>query len=381
MNSQDILEQLVAFKTVSHDSNLDLIDYVQTFLTGIGARCQLYYDSGRRKANLFATVGPPDMGGILLSGHSDVVPVEGQDWSSDPFVLRERAGRLYARGSADMKGFLACSMAAAARAVGKHLRTPLHLAFSYDEETGCIGVRSLIEAMSAWAYRPQCCIIGEPTLLRTAIGHKGKTALNATCHGHAAHSAMPANGVNAIYLASELVARVQTLQREIEAKGPHDQGYEVPYTTLHVGTIHGGTALNIVPERCEVQLEFRNVPADDPAHLIARLKSDGAHVAETNARPGCRSDIKLEILNDYPGLETPAEAEVVGLVCAATGQRDTIKVGFGTEGGLFSSCLGIPTVVCGPGSIEQAHKPDEFITTDQLMRCDRVLDAIVERLR
>lgn len=380
MNSRDILSRLVAFKTVSRDTNLDLIDYVRTFMVGIGAHCQLYYDAGGRKANLFATLGPRDVGGILLSGHTDVVPVDGQAWSCDPFVLHERDGNLYARGAADMKGFLACSMAAAARAADRHLRTPLHLAFSYDEEIGCVGVRSLIEDMSTWAYRPRCCIIGEPTLLRTAIGHKGKTALSAICHGHAAHSAIPTNGVNAIYLASAFISRVQTLQRELEANGLHDPSYEVPYSTLHVGTVRGGTALNIVPERCELEFEIRNLPNDDAVHLAERLKGDAESIAALNAQPGCRSEIEFEVLNSYPGLDTPSEAEVVGLVTTLTGQRDPIKVSFGTEGGLFSTRLGVPTVVCGPGSIEQAHKPDEFVTTDQLFRCDRVLDAIIDRL-
>ncbi len=380
MNSRDILERLVAFKTVSRNSNLDLIDYVQGFMVGIGAECRLYYDRAGSKANLFATVGPRDTGGVLLSGHTDVVPVDGQDWSGDPFALRERDGKLYARGAADMKGFIACSLAAAARAADKRLRTPLHLAFSYDEEIGCVGVRSLIEAMSAWAYRPRCCIVGEPTLLRPAIGHKGKTAVHVICHGHSAHSAMPANGVNAIYLAAALVGRVQALQHELEVNGPNDPAYDVPYTTLHVGSMHGGTALNIIPERCELEFEVRDLPADDPARLIEGLKGDAASIAARSARPGCRSEFEFETLNTYPGLDTPSDADVVGLVCALTGQRDPIKVAFGTEGGLFSTRLGIPTVVCGPGSIEQAHKPDEFVTTDQLLCCDRVLDAIIERL-
>lgn len=380
MNSRDILERLVSFKTVSSDTNLDLIDYVRSFMVGVGADCQLYYDADRRKANLLATIGPPETAGVLLSGHTDVVPVKGQNWSGDPFILREQDGRLYARGAADMKGFLACSMAAVARASGRPFRTPLHLAFSYDEEVGCLGVRSLIDAMGGWAHQPRCCIIGEPTLLRTAIGHKGKTAMNVICHGHAAHSAIPTNGVNAIYLASTLVGQLQGLQHELEVNGLHDSSYEVPYTTLHVGTIHGGTALNIVPARCELEFEVRNLPADDPIRLIERLKADAALAVARSARPGCRAQVEFELLHEYPGLDTPAEAEVVGLVCSLTGQRDPIKVSFGTEGGLFSTRLGIPTVVCGPGSIEQAHKPDEFVSMDQLMRCDRVLDAVIERL-
>jgi acetylornithine deacetylase len=279
-----------------------------------------------------------------------------------------------------MKGFLACALAAAARATLVPLRIPLHLAFSYDEEVGCLGVRSLVESMSTWTHQPKFCIVGEPTMLKTAIGHKGKTALRATCHGHAAHSAFPDNGVNAIHLAVDLVDRVRTIQAEIVASGNRDPGYEVPYTTLHVGVIHGGTALNIVPDRCELEVEIRNLAADDPATLVARLRQEGGQIAARARHPGCRSDVAIELANEYPGLDTAPDADVVALTAALTGEYELIKVAFGSEGGLFSGRLGIPTVVCGPGSIDQAHKPDEFLSVDQLQRCDAMMDALLARL-
>jgi acetylornithine deacetylase len=379
MNSTQILERLVGFPTVSRDSNLALIDFVRDFLAAAGIESRLYRDRTQAKANLFATVGPADRGGVLLSGHTDVVPVDGQAWTTDPFDLRARGGCLYARGAADMKGFIACALRAAVVAAGRSLSVPLHLALSYDEETGCLGVRSLIEDMGSWTHRPTCCIVGEPTLLRAAIGHKGKTALAATCHGRAAHSARPADGVSAIHLACDFIAALRARQRHLETEGARDPAYEVPYTTLHVGVIRGGSALNIVPARCELEFEIRNLPADDPRHLIAALRDDAAAAAAALHRGG-DARIDIEVVNAYPGLETPPDADVVALVAELTGHRERIKVGFGTEGGLFSGVLGIPAVVCGPGSIDQAHKPDEFIASDQLDRCDAMLDALLERL-
>src|SRR5579863_4279459 len=286
MNSAQILERLVGFPTVSRDSNLPLIEYVRELLSACGSACRLYMDQEGRKANLYASIGPAELPGILLSGHTDVVPVDGQNWSSAPFELRERGARLYGRGAADMKGFLACALRAARRAAGLPLRMPLQLAFSYDEEVGCLGVRSLIEDMAHWTHRPRFCIVGEPTLLRPATGHKGKTALRAVCRGRPAHSANPGQGINAIHMACELIGRIRERQRSIERSGRHDAGYEVPYTTLHVGVIHGGTVLNIVPGRCELEFEFRNVPDDDPAALVAALRDDARSVGSTFRRAG-----------------------------------------------------------------------------------------------
>jgi acetylornithine deacetylase len=379
MNSIEILERLVGYPTVSRDSNLALIEFARDFLRARGIESRLYLDAEGRKANLYASVGPVDRGGVLLSGHTDVVPVDGQEWRSDPFRLVERDGKLHARGSADMKGFIACALRAASLAAGRKLAIPLQLAFSYDEEIGCLGVRSVIEDMVHWAHLPTCCIVGEPTLLRIATGHKGKTAMRASCHGHAAHSACPDQGVNSIHLASDLIDRVRRRQAGIERGGARDPGYAVPYTTLHVGVIHGGTALNIVPARTDVELEIRNLPTDDPALIVAAIREDAAAIAAA-ARGPVPARIDLDVTNEYPGLETPAEAPVVALVAALTGNRDCIKVSFGTEGGLFSGRLGIPTVVCGPGSIDQAHKPDEFVSRDQLGRCDAMLEALLARL-
>jgi acetylornithine deacetylase len=378
MNSVEILERLVAFRTVSRDPNLELINWVQEFLSSRGIESRLYPDDTGGKANLYATIGPTDRGGILLSGHTDVVPVDGQRWSTDPFSLFERDGRLLGRGTADMKGFLACALRAADLARARNLTTPLHLAFSYDEETGCIGVRSLIEDMTRWAHKPQFCIVGEPTMLRTALGHKGKSAITATCKGRAAHSANPARGINAIHLACDLVGTLRQQQELLVAAQLRDPAYEVPYSTVHVGTIQGGTVLNIVPSHCELQFEIRNLPIENAASIAGNIRDQAeqlcAHYGDQDAR------IDLAVTNQYPGLETPEDSPVVALLGTLTGNHSTFKVGFGSEAGLFSGELGIPTAICGPGSIDQAHKPDEFISRDQLQRCDAMMDALLQHL-
>ena len=380
MNSAQILDRLISFPTVSRDSNLALIEYVRDFLASRGVASRLYMDIAGRKANLYASIGPTEQAGILLSGHTDVVPVDGQKWSSAPFRLQQRGELLYARGAADMKGFLACALRAADRAIGRPLRLPLQLAFSYDEEVGCLGVRSLIEDMAVWSHRPKFCIVGEPTLLRPAVGHKGKTALKAICHGRAAHSASPDRGVNAIHMATDLIDKIRLRQASIAQTGPRDCAYEVPYTTLHVGVIDGGTVLNIVPDLCEIQFEIRNLPTDDPAVLVSAMRADAAAIAEAMSGDA-DTRIELELSNEYPALDTPPDSEVAELAAALTGNRERIKVGFGSEAGLFSGRLGIPTVVCGPGSIDQAHRPDEFVAMDQLLRCDAMMDALLDRLR
>ncbi|HTW75058.1 MAG TPA: acetylornithine deacetylase [Steroidobacteraceae bacterium] len=384
MNSLQILDRLIGFATVSREPNLALIEYVQDYLAACGVACRLYRDPVERKANLYASVGPADRGGVLLSGHTDVVPVDGQAWSCDPFRLQQRGERLFARGAADMKGFLACALRAAALAAARPLQLPLQLAFSYDEEVGCLGVRSLIDDMARWHERPRFCIVGEPTALRIAVGHKGKIALRARCHGRAAHSAYPHLGVNAIHLATDLVGRIRERQQRIERHGTHDPAYAVPYTTLHVGVIRGGAALNIVPEHCELEIEIRHLASDAPQRLVDELRADAdavlADPARADSPAAARGRIDLEVIQGYPGLETPADSAVVELTAALTGHRECTKMDFGSEAGLFSERVGVPTVVCGPGSIEQAHQPDEFIALDQLQRCDAMLDALLDRL-
>lgn len=380
MRTIDILDELIAYPTISANPNRELIDRCAGLLRDVGADVALIEAEGGGKANLYATVGPRDRPGVLLSGHTDVVPVEGQDWSVPPFALTRRDGRLYGRGTADMKGFVASALAAALVAAERPLATPLHLALSYDEEIGCIGVRSLIEMLASAPFRPRLCIVGEPTSMDVATGHKGKVALRARCRGREAHSALAPTGLNAIHLACELVASLRELQREIERDGPRDGDYDVPYTTVHVGRIDGGVALNIVPNAASVSFEIRHLAADDPATLIGRVEARAAAIVATRRAAFPEADIAIEITNTYPGLDTPPGADVVAFVKSLTRGNATKKVAFGTEGGLFDTELGIPTAVCGPGSMAQGHKPDEFVSEAQLARCDAMLAALITRL-
>ncbi len=284
MDSIDILARLIAFPTVSRDSNLELIGWVRDRLAERGIEALLVHDATGTKANLFATIGPTDRPGVMLSGHTDVVPVEGQDWSFPPFEMTRREGRLHGRGAADMKGFLACALAATLRAARRPLRTPLSLAFSYDEEVGCLGVRRLIAVLETAPVRPAFAIVGEPTAMQVATGHKGKTALSAVCIGREAHSALAPTALNALHLGCDLVAAIRAVQAEIAESGARDGDYDVPFTTLHVGRMQGGTALNIVPNRCEVEFEIRNLAADDPDRLVERIRGEAARDRRARAR-------------------------------------------------------------------------------------------------
>ncbi len=376
----ELLERLIGFPTVSRDSNLQLIEFVRAYLDEHAIASTLTHNDERTKANLHAVIGPSDVPGVMLSGHTDVVPVDGQDWSSDPFSMRRAAGACYGRGTADMKGFIACVLAMAPHAVGRELTRPIHIALSYDEEIGCIGVRRMIDVLEHAPVRPAFCIVGEPTEMAVAIAHKGKTGALGICHGVSAHSALAPTGLNAIYLAGELIAAIRAMQDELIAAGGHDPAYAVPYTSLHVGVIAGGTQLNIVPNRCTFEFEIRNIAKDAPGEIMARVRAQADKIVERHRGefPDCRIDI--EVFNEYPGLDTSPEDEVVAFVKSLANANDHIKVAFGTEGGLFQQRLGVPTVVCGPGSMEQGHKPDEFITEEQLGRCDRFLAALVDRL-
>lgn len=380
MNTLTILEKLVSFSTVSRDPNRPLIDFVRAFLAGHGIESELVEAEGRRKANLFATIGPRDRPGIMLSGHTDVVPVEGQPWSSDPFQLRVADDRAFGRGTADMKGFVASALALAARAASRNLETPLHLALSHDEEIGCVGVRSLIDRLATRGFAAVLAVIGEPTGMRIATGHKGKLAARATCCGVSGHSALAPKALNAIHLACDFVGALRRRQDELAESGARDDDYDIPYTTIHAGVITGGTALNIVPSLCSVDFEIRNIAADDPAAILDGLMDDAAALAAAQRAAHPEAAIRIERLNDYPGLATPAESEAVRFVAALLDDGATHKVAFGTEGGLFSSRLGVPALVCGPGSMDQGHKPDEFITLDQLAACDRFMERLLDRI-
>jgi acetylornithine deacetylase len=376
MDSIAILERLIAFPTVSRDSNLDLIFYASDLLGASGIACRIIHSADGHKANLFATIGPADKAGIMLSGHTDVVPVDGQNWTLPPFELTTRNGKLYGRGAADMKGFVASALATCLKASKMALRTPLHLALSYDEEVGCLGVRDLIEMLSAAPQRPLLCIVGEPTNMQVATGHKGKLAARAVCKGREGHSALAPLALNAIHLGCDFVRALRDEQDRLARDGARDGDYDIPYTTVHVGKINAGVALNIVPNLCEVDFEIRNVAADDAAIVLDRLRIAAARIASDAASVAAEAAIDIEITNTYPGLNTPPTSEAVAFVKSLTGANDTMKVAFGTEGGLFSRDLGTPAVVCGPGSMAQGHKPDEYVSVEQLRRCDEMLERL-----
>ena len=378
MNSQDLLRTLIGFPTVSADSNLALIRHVQGLLEAADIACRLVLDESGCKANLYASVGPVDVPGVLLSGHTDVVPVEGQAWTLPPFAGTLQDGRIYGRGACDMKGFVACAVVALLDAArGEPLKRPLQLALSHDEEIGCVGVRRLLEVLELAPVRPFLCIVGEPTQLQVALGHKGKAALRAHCHGQEGHSSRAPLHVNAIHLASDLVTALRTSQRRLAEEGTRDAAYDIPYTTLHVGRIDGGKALNIVPNLCTLDFEIRHLPADDPASLVATLQDTADALVAQARQLSPKAAIEIETVNAYPGLDTHPSVEAVRflqtLVEPGTAQ---LKVAFGTEGGLFASRLDTPVVVCGPGSIEQAHKPDEYVEISQLEACDALLGRL-----
>jgi len=373
----DILETLIGFRTVSRDANEAMIRWIAAALTGAGGDVRVLPGNAPARYNLFASFGPPGDGGIVLSGHSDVVPVDGQDWATDPFALTARAGALRGRGAVDMKGFIASAIAAAGRIDVNRLQRPLHIAISHDEETGCIGVRRMLATLAAEKFRAAGCIVGEPTGLRIAVGHKGKIAGCIQCRGVAAHSANPSLGCNAIHLAADMVAALRALQDFLRAHGARDAAYAVPYSTVHVGTIAGGAALNIVPDSCDIGFEIRLLPGDAPAPLLARLRAAAARIAAAQA-PHAAS-IKVIEQNAYPGLDSGADTALVALLQAA-GAGEVLKVGFGSEAGLFKTTLALPAIVCGPGSIDRAHKPDEFITSDELTECDAFLDRVIATL-
>jgi acetylornithine deacetylase len=380
MDSIEILERLVAFPTVSRDSNLDLIGYVTGLLEAHGVAARIIRSDDGHKANLFATIGPADHAGVMLSGHTDVVPVDGQNWTLPPFEMTMRDGKLYGRGTADMKGFVACALAAALKAARMELTTPLHLALSYDEEIGCIGVRSLVEMLRDAPQKPILCIVGEPTAMQVATGHKGKIGAHAICRGREGHSALAPLALNAIHLGCDLVAALRKEQDRLAREGARDGDYDIPYTTVHVGRMNAGVALNIVPNLCRIEFEIRNIAADNPEAILEKIRKEAARIASKASFLATEAAIDIEVFNAYPGLDTPTDSQAVAFVKSLTGVNGTIKVAFGTEGGLFSRDVGTPTVVCGPGSMAQGHKPDEFISLEQMRRCDAMLDKLLERL-
>jgi acetylornithine deacetylase len=378
-NALEIVRRLVAFDTVSRNSNLALIDWVRNYLADFGVQSTLIFDATGAKANLFATIGRPDRAGYVLSGHTDVVPVDGQNWSSDPFAVAERDGRLYGRGACDMKSFIAVALATVPQLVASRLERPVHLCFSYDEEVGCRGAPSLIEHMQALEVPPLLCIVGEPTDMNVVIAHKGNVRYRCVVAGHECHSALTQNGANAVEAAAELVAKLKAMARRKKAQGPFDQEFDPPYTTVHTGTIQGGTAMNIVPKECHFDFEIRYVPEEDPEQLLNELKTYAREFIEPEMREvSASTGVEFLFRSSLHGLNTSATADATEFAKLLTGRSNTRKISFGTEGGLFGKA-GIPTVVCGPGSIEQAHKPDEWVTLPQIAACEAFMAGLVAR--
>lgn len=372
------LEALIGFDTTSRNSNLALIDWAEDWLTRHGAVCRRIPDETGTKANLWATFGPADVPGWVLSGHTDTVPVDGQNWTVEPFGVTERDGRFYGRGTCDMKGFVACCLGLAPELQHATLSRPIHLALSYDEEIGCIGVRGLLQELAVQDVRPMGCIVGEPTLMQVCIGHKTKRSLRATFTGTNGHSSRAPEFVNAVEYGARLVARMQEIGRRLASDGLRDPLYDTPHSTAHVGTAHGGTALNIVPDRFVTNFEFRVLTQEDADALVDEIRAFAfdtllPEMQATDPSAG----IEFELTAAFPGLDTAEDAPVAATARRLAHRNNSIKVAYGTEGGLFDEMAGIPTIICGPGSIGEAHRADEFCAVEQIDACEAFLRRLV----
>jgi acetylornithine deacetylase len=379
--SRAMIDRLIKFNTVSRDSNLGLIEWVRDYLQGFGATTRLTHDATGKKANLFATLGDSKKPGLILSGHTDVVPVDGQSWDTDPFVAVERDGRLYARGSADMKGFIGIILAQAPKFVAalnaNRLDAPLHYALSYDEEVGCLGVRGLIRDLEENGIRPAGCVVGEPTSMQPIIAHKGTHRFRCAVHGREAHSSYVTRGVNAIEYAARLVVYIRQLADRLAQIERRDYGFTVPYTTLSTGLIQGGIAANVVPKDCVFQFDMRTLPQASPEALFEEIRTYAQVLANEMRTVDPESGIDLKWVSQTVGLAA-AESDAIVQWAMKLSRNTTVgKVSYGTEAGLFQK-MGVPTVICGPGDIAEAHRPNEFVALDQLAQCEIFMDRILE---
>ena len=372
----EILDRLIAYPTVSRTSNLALVDWAEDLLVNAGWDVTRIPSPDGTKAGLHARIGPKAAGGICLSAHTDVVPADGQPWTRDPFKLTREGDRLFGRGTTDMKGFLASALALAERAGGTALSRPLSLVLSYDEEIGCVGIQEMIPALHPLMMAPDLVIVGEPTSMGAATGHKGKAALRVTCKGEAGHSAMAPNFLNAIHVAADFVAELRNVQHDL-AGGPLDTAYDIPYSTVHVGRIDGGRALNIVPDSTTLEVEVRYL-AETTADAMIQLVTQAAH--RTEARFERSNLIEITQTGGYPGLEQPVDAGLTSLIGDLTGSPETTKIAFGTEGGVFAA-LGLKTLVIGPGNMStDGHQPDESLPLSELRACDAMMDRVLSKL-
>ena len=380
-NEIEILKNLVSFDTTSSKSNLDLIEFIKNYLNEFNIESTLLHDNTNEKANLYATIGPKDVSGIILSGHTDVVPINKDSWDYDPFNLTQIDDKFFGRGCADMKGFLALVLSRVPIMVQANLKKPIHLAFSHDEEVGCVGVKKLLDHIHQIPIKPEFCIVGEPTSMEVVTSHKGKCAYKVNVKGLASHSGQAPLGVNAISYAAQLLLFISELAKEKSIKGPFDKEFEIPYTTLHTGVISGGKALNIVPDFCEFEFEIRYLENDKPLDLISKIKK----YAEENILPEMKKtsnecSINIEEKISYPSFSIKKDSGPVSFMQKLLQNQITKKVIFGSEAGLYVEKLSVPTVVCGPGSIQQAHKSNEYISQSQLESCGKFLDNLIINL-
>ncbi len=379
LSSKEILGRLIGFDTTSYKSNLELIHWVQNYLEGYGVTSQLLYDPTKNKANLYAVIGPEDKAGIVLSGHTDVVPVEGQAWDRDPFQLFESNGLLYGRGTCDMKGFIAVALSRVPEMVAKAGITPIHFALSYDEEVTCLGAYDIAKHLDQMTVKPKLCIVGEPTSMKSITGHKGICAYDCAVHGKEAHSSLAPYAVNAVEYAAELVTFIKSLARRMASEGPFNTEFDPPFTTVHTGVLKGGTALNIVPQRCDFSFEIRNVPEVNTELLVKEIQDYARQVLEPQMkRVDAKSGFDFTDIGGAPAFNISNDDPAVAYVLSLSGANETEKASFATEAGIYQT-HGVPTVICGPGNIAQAHKPNEFISLEQLGKCEMFMDRLLGR--
>jgi len=378
-STEEMLAHLVSFDTTSRDGNIPLIAFVEDYLDGWGVpHFRVDYEANR-KTNLFATIGPQIAGGIVLSGHTDVVPVDGQPWTSDPFDLTQRGERLFGRGTCDMKGFLAVCLAEVPNFLKAGLKSPIHLALSCDEEVGCKGVRPLVAHMRDNLPKPRAVIVGEPTSMKVVNAHKSAVTFATEVTGHEAHSSLTHHGVNAILVAGELLSEISRIRQDMIAAGDPTNRFDPPYSTVHVGVIEGGTAKNIIPRRCAFQWETRLLPTADPGEVPRRIEDFARSLEPAMKSVAPEAGIATEAVNRVPGLAPEKDSPAEHLALHLAGANSTHAVSYCTEAGLFQQ-IGIPSVICGPGSIEQAHKPDEYIDISELRKCEAFMSKLTQQL-
>jgi acetylornithine deacetylase len=378
----DILEKLVSFDTTSRNSNIPCAEWIVAYLAGHGVATEVFVNAEGDKHNLYAIIGPKDVPGYVLSAHTDVVPVDGQAWSTDPFTLTLKDGKAYGRGACDMKGFLACTLAMVPAMVKANLKTPIHLAYSYDEEVGCTGVRDMLVHLAPREPKPLAAFIGEPSSMQVIIGHKGGQRVLCTVSGKAAHSSLAPYGVNAVEYGARLVAKIKDMAEAQEATGKRDALYDVPHSTLHTGMFSGGTSPNIVPHHAEISFECRNISADDPMTYITEvMRYAYEELTPRMKRIEPTAGFTFDLRPNLPALETAPDHQAVTMAKRLAGRNDHAKVAYGTEASLFQNIAGIPSVVVGPGDIDQAHKPDEWILVSDLEKCNGFIRSLIDECR